>query len=335
MERSTSGSIHLMRIWDIDVFLHWSWFLIALFQISSRRPMPAGEDGPAEPISSLFYLWRAVEYVGLFGIVLMHEFGHALACRSMGGKADTIVLWPLGGIAYVTPPPRPGALLWTIAAGPLVNLVLIFPCALTWYLIDPEWWPALREVFLTLTVINIVLFVFNMMPVYPLDGGQMVHALLWFFVGRWRSLQIASMIGGFVGVSALSLLVMLVLLQVIDLGAVLLLGLILLFILLQSLQAFRAAGHYLVVEKLPTHPECACPQCLKAPPRGTHWVCHECETRFDTFETRGQCPGCGAWYLDTTCPQCHHSHHIDRWFLYRPGEAPQEPVAWQDANSSR
>ena len=45
----------------------------------------------------------------LFAIVLLHEFGHALACRQVGGKANQIVLWPLGGIAYVKPPPRPGA----------------------------------------------------------------------------------------------------------------------------------------------------------------------------------------------------------------------------------
>ena len=49
---------------------------------------------------------------------MLHEFGHALACRQVGGQADLIVLWPLGGVAYVNPPPRPGALLWSIAAGP-------------------------------------------------------------------------------------------------------------------------------------------------------------------------------------------------------------------------
>ena len=58
--------------------------------------------------------------------MLLHEFGHALACRQTGGHADTIVLGPLGGIAFVQPPPRPGAYLWSLAAGPLVNVIL-FP----------------------------------------------------------------------------------------------------------------------------------------------------------------------------------------------------------------
>ena len=65
------------------------------------------------------------EYLSLFLIVLIHEFGHQLACRSVGGKTHDIVLWLLGGVAYVSPPQRPGAQLWSIAAGPLVNVALI------------------------------------------------------------------------------------------------------------------------------------------------------------------------------------------------------------------
>src|ERR1051325_3889276 len=107
------GSIRLFRFAGIQVYLHWSWFLIALYEVNRSRMYP-----------SVF--WNVLEYVSLFGIVLMHEFGHALACRQVGGRADQIVLWPLGGVAYVSPPQRPGAMLWSIAAGPLVNVVL-FP----------------------------------------------------------------------------------------------------------------------------------------------------------------------------------------------------------------
>ena len=68
---------------------------------------------------------RGWNILALFLIVLIHEFGHQLACRSVGGQTHDIVLWPLGGVAYVSPPQRPGAQLWSIAAGPLVNVVLI------------------------------------------------------------------------------------------------------------------------------------------------------------------------------------------------------------------
>src|SRR5438105_3660458 len=103
------GSLRLFRVGGIDLFLHWSWFLAAAFEIS----------GGTKSYSSR--TWNVLEYLALFLIVTLHEFGHALACRQVGGTADRIVLWPLGGVAYVNPPPRPGAPLWSIAAGPLVN----------------------------------------------------------------------------------------------------------------------------------------------------------------------------------------------------------------------
>src|SRR6266581_3519599 len=113
---NTSGTIRLFQIAGITVFLHWSWFLVALYEIQQKGRY-----------SSL--TWDILEYLVLFAIVTLHEFGHALACKQVGGRADRIVLWPLGGVAYVDPPPRPGATLWSIAAGPLVNVVL-FPLLL-------------------------------------------------------------------------------------------------------------------------------------------------------------------------------------------------------------
>src|ERR1700686_4847965 len=107
------NSIRLFRFNGIDLSLHWSWFLVAAYEISGRQ----------KTYSSI--TWNVLEYVALFLIVMLHEFGHALACRQVGGVANQIVLWPLGGVAYVNPPPRPGATLWSIAAGPLVNAVLV------------------------------------------------------------------------------------------------------------------------------------------------------------------------------------------------------------------
>src|SRR5947209_2599945 len=106
------GSIRLFRVAGIEVFLHWSWFLMAVYQV---------ELAQAEHAS---LVRTFLEYLCLFGIVTAHEFGHALACRQVGGRANQIILWPLGGVAYVAPPQRPGPILWSIAAGPLVNVVL-------------------------------------------------------------------------------------------------------------------------------------------------------------------------------------------------------------------
>src|SRR5205814_2436551 len=107
------GSFRIFRFAGIDVFLHWSWFLVAAYEINGR----------GRNYSSI--TWNVLEYLALFLIVTMHEFGHSLACRQVGGAANQIVLWPLGGVAYVDPPPRPGATLWSIAAGPLVHVVVL------------------------------------------------------------------------------------------------------------------------------------------------------------------------------------------------------------------
>src|SRR5437879_7547375 len=119
MTSMRQGSIHLFRIAGVDVFLHWSWFLVAAFEISGRT----------RTYSSLS--WNILEYLALFSIVLLHEYGHALACRQVGGIANRLVLRPLGGLAYVDAPPRPGATLRSIAAGALVNVVLFFCLSIT------------------------------------------------------------------------------------------------------------------------------------------------------------------------------------------------------------
>src|SRR6516165_3946792 len=92
---SSSGSFRLFRVAGIDVFLHWSWLVVAVLEVQFRAD--------AYPSQA----WNVAEYLALFGLVLLHEFGHALACRQVGGTADRIVLWPLGGVAYVSPPPPP------------------------------------------------------------------------------------------------------------------------------------------------------------------------------------------------------------------------------------
>jgi Zn-dependent protease len=181
------GSFRLFKFSGIQVYLHFSWFLYAAYQFTQRQGVYASP------------IWAAWEYLAVFAIVLLHEFGHALACRQTGGTANQIVLWPLGGIALASPPRRPGAMLWTIAAGPLVNVVLI-PVLLIVHLL------VIKDVDLILSSdlvqfvqflwsMNIVVLIFNMLPVYPLDGGQILRSLLWFPLGEIRSLQIASVIG--------------------------------------------------------------------------------------------------------------------------------------------
>src|SRR5206468_653132 len=150
----------------ITVSVHWSWLLVAAFELQYRAGAYA------------LQFWNVAEYLALFAIVLLHEFGHALACRSVGGRADHIILWPLGGVAFVAPPPRPGALLWSIAAGPLVNVVLL-PVTIGALVLATgaglaETSPDVHHFVRSLAFMNGMLLVFNLLPVYPLDGGQIL-----------------------------------------------------------------------------------------------------------------------------------------------------------------
>lgn len=292
------GSIHLFRFAGIDLFLHWSWFLVAAFEIESRT----------RSYSSLS--WNVAEYLALFLIVMLHEYGHALACRSVGGQANRIVLWPLGGVAYVNPPQRPGATLWSIAAGPLVNVALVVILAVPVILTRATGWaatmPNARALLWAIFWINAALLIFNLLPIYPLDGGQILRALLWFVLGRARSLWAATIVG-FIGVAGLILFAA----YMRSTWYVILAG----FILLNCWGGLRQAQALSRLAKLPRHEGFACPSCKTAPPVGKFWKCSRCGQPFDTFQTRALCPNCAAQFTSTMCLDCRAQNPMSAWVV--------------------
>jgi Zn-dependent protease len=296
MPTSRSWSIRLFRLSGIDVFLHLSWFLVAVIEISSRR------GTYSSPV------WNAFEYLALFLIVLVHEFGHQLACRQVGGATNYIILWPFGGVAYVNPPPRPGATLWSIAAGPLVNVVLI-PVLLMLGMLSRSLGGSgtdFQALLVSIQWINIGLLVFNMMPVYPLDGGQILRSLLWFLLGRARSLMAATVIGvlGAVGLLALAW----------SRGNTWL-GLISMYLLMNCWGGWQHARALWRLEKLPRREGYACPLCKAAPPIGEVWQCGQCRHAFDTFASQAVCPYCGARFATTHCLYCGRQSPMSEWMF--------------------
>jgi Zn-dependent protease len=290
------GSLRLFRFGGIEVFLHWSWFVVALYEIQNRTHQYSSP------------VWNALEYLSLFLIVLLHEFGHSLACRQVGGKADQIVLWPLGGVAYVAPPQRPGAMLWSIAAGPLVNVVLA-PILTVLMLLGRSWgWDeAIPNGYTLIRVIwqiNLALLIFNLLPIYPLDGGQILRSLLWFVLGRARSLMAATIIG-FIGVAGLVLLA----LYLRDIFF----GVICVFILLNCWRGLMQARILSRLAKLPRRSGYACPDCRQPPALGAFWRCGKCLNAFDTFQTQAVCPHCGAQFPVTQCLDCGSAHPFTEW----------------------
>lgn len=294
---SRQNSIRLFSFAGIEVFLHWSWFLIAVYEI---------QGGLGRRYSSI--VWNIAEYLSLFLIVLIHEFGHALACRQVGGNANRIVLWPMGGVAYVDPPPRPGATLWSIAAGPLVNVVL-FP--ILWIVVRGSRIAGLptsqHDLFLLLQAIfyiNFGLLVFNLLPIYPLDGGQILRSLLWFVLGRARSLMVATVLGlvGVLGFVALAFF-----------RGSLWFAALAVFVLMNCWAGFQHARTLLKIAKLPRRQGYACPTCKSAPPAGVYWGCAQCKQLFDPFEAGAACPACRTQYPTTQCLDCGRQHPLHEW----------------------
>ena len=296
MPSTRGGSIRLFQVAGVDVFLHWSWFLVAVYEIQSR-------PGKYSSIG-----WNVAEYLALFLIVTLHEFGHAMACRQVGGTANRIVLWPLGGVAYVDPPARPGATLWSIAAGPLVNVALL---PVLWGLYSfggsagwAETMPDLYKLAKAVLWIDGVLLVFNMLPIYPLDGGQILRSLLWFVMGRARSLMVATVLG-FVGVAGFIGLALWA--QSWWYGA------LAVFMLMNCWGGLQHARALLQLAKLQRRDGFACPSCRTAPPVGNYWKCGRCGQPFDTFATRAACPQCGTQFDVTKCLDCGKSHPMNEW----------------------
>lgn len=165
--------------------------------------------------------FRALSITCLFGLVLLHEFGHCFACRRVGGEANDILLWPLGGLASCNPPHAWKAHLITTLGGPGVNVVLVpvfaglmlvagarpdqlifnpfAPGQMLAVLNFGEWW---KIAIFYLYFNNLVLLIFNMVvPMFPMDCARVVQELLWSKMGHRKSMWITVNIGLVVAVA--------------------------------------------------------------------------------------------------------------------------------------
>jgi Zn-dependent protease len=303
-----NGSLRLFRVAGVDVMIHWSWILFAAIEMQFR----------GEFFKSPF--WDGVAFLTFFGIVMLHEIGHVTACRQVGGTADRIILLPFGGAAVVNPPPRPWPVFWSVAGGPLVNVALIPVTILVWAFCGLQGWtaqnPDLEKYFMFLCFGNIFLLVFNLLPMYPNDGGQMLYTVLWAAFGRGPGLMIVSAFGVVTGL-AVALISVLVQAWIIAIFA--------------GMLVMRAFGGFVQAQMLirrtdaPRHQDATCPACHASPVIGEFWVCDECRCRFDTFETLAECPRCLKRFEQTMCLECHQKNSIMDWFPRKTASAPPAP----------
>jgi stage IV sporulation protein FB len=191
-ENPLAWGFTLFEISKIKIRIH---ILFVVYLISELIfTLPGNQDG-------LKFVWPRL--AAMISLVFLHEIAHCIVCRREGGRADEIMLWPLGGLARCAPPDDWKSHLRVAAAGPMVNLILVPIFGLPLYFMtgsisslsfnpmtlgssaqvltlesgSTTWWLVALGAFYS---INLVLLTFNLLvPMFPLDSARIMQAILW------------------------------------------------------------------------------------------------------------------------------------------------------------
>jgi len=196
------AQIRLGRIFGIQIGLHYSWLIIALLVALSL----AGQFHAANPQWGEVTIWATANVTAalFFVSIILHELSHAAVAKARGLPVRSITLFALGGVAQIEKDATdPKTEFWMAIVGPIASVIIGSVCLglaslLGWRTpTTPE--TPLVAMLMWLGVINIALGVFNMIPGYPLDGGRVFRAIVWWVTGDAdRATRIASLSGQFV-----------------------------------------------------------------------------------------------------------------------------------------
>jgi stage IV sporulation protein FB len=194
-DRRIPGCVGSLQILGVPVRFHFTFWLIVVWLIVF------GARGKQSAAAMTLYI------TAIFGSVLLHELGHALAARHYGIRTLEIVMLPIGGLARVERAPKPREELWVALAGPAVNLLiagLIFAwLAASGQPLAPENWMEAndRTLLPMIAAANLLLAGFNLLPAFPMDGGRILRSLLSRFRPEHEATRTAARVG--MGMAAL------------------------------------------------------------------------------------------------------------------------------------
>ena len=193
------AQVKLGRIAGISIGLHYSWFIIALLIVLS---LVQHFRSVAPPWSSMV-VWMAAVVTGLlfFAALLLHELAHSLVAKTRGLRVRAITLFALGGVSQIeTEASDAKSEFWIAIAGPItsavIGLVLLGTAWLNGWKSGTEPAQPVLSVLVWLGFINITLAIFNMIPGYPLDGGRVLRAVIWWITSNTdRATRLAAQVG--------------------------------------------------------------------------------------------------------------------------------------------
>ena len=196
-------SLKLGKFFGIDLYIHGTFWLLPLFIFVS---------GWMSGLTPAVLAFDLAFIFAIFGCVVLHEVGHALAARGYGIGTRDITLYPVGGVASLERmPEKPGREIAIALAGPAVNVVIaigIFAGLTAGVLLNPFGLtsPGVVEEFASrLMLANVILAVFNMLPAFPMDGGRVLRAVLAIGMPRARATAAAVGVGSVVAAGFLVL----------------------------------------------------------------------------------------------------------------------------------
>lgn len=170
-----------MRIFGIPIKFSFSaWFLVAFVGWYGFVNLSIfGVEGTVHLASGVTLI-----VVGLIFSIVFHELTHALVARRYGIPTEQIAIWGLGGTAYIKGKfTKPGEMFWVSVMGPVSSLVLggilYFAVWIGDLLSLRSGAPGIYWGLIYLTIANVVLAIFNMIPALPLDGGGVLQAIVW------------------------------------------------------------------------------------------------------------------------------------------------------------
>jgi Zn-dependent protease len=184
-------AIRIANVSGIPIRLHFTFLLLVIWFALSNIGISRS--------------WMVLSLLGLFFCIVLHELGHSLVAQHFGYRVRDITLYPIGGVAAIEGSPRPLHELYIALAGPAVNVaiaILLYAgltLAKAWPPLPPDRDQAVAALLghpLTfLYYSNIFVFLFNMIPAFPMDGGRVLRAMLGLSIGKARATRIAASVG--------------------------------------------------------------------------------------------------------------------------------------------